>query len=379
MNSLLRLPGFLQTIRKTRRRQVVLPRMLTYIVTFTCNARCIMCDSWKMESPNDLKLEEIEGIFAQLPRLDAVRLTGGEPFVRKDLPEIVALVQRQLRPSFLHITSNGFLTDRIVKFCEERDKSIPLNLLFSIDGPKEKHNHVRGRETAWDSVMKTLKELAPRRKELRIALAANQTIVDADGVEHYRRLREILRPLDVAHHMVMAYDASATYSLEREKELAPGQIGRFTTFGEFTERNLRDLMEEVEKDIVLLPFQARLAKRYYLRGIANRLLRAESTPNPKCVALTAHMRLYPNGDIPTCQFNSKIAGNLREQTFAEVWRSARIAEQRAWVNKCPGCWAECEVLPSAVYTGDLVAESIFPTRCKGSGVPRDKAEPVVYG
>jgi Fe-coproporphyrin III synthase len=88
--------------------------MLTYTVTFACNARCIMCDSWKMPPRQELTLDDVERIFAQLPRLDAVRLTGGEPFVRRDLAEIADLATRQLRPLTLHVTSNGLLTDRIV-------------------------------------------------------------------------------------------------------------------------------------------------------------------------------------------------------------------------------------------------------------------------
>jgi len=48
-----------------------------------------------------------------------------------------------------------------------------------------------------------------------------------------------------------------------------------------------------------------------------------------------------------------MVGNLREQTFAELWSSAATAAQRHWARRCPGCWAECEVLPNAIYTGDL--------------------------
>ena len=57
-----------------------------------------------------------------------------------------------------------------------------------MDGLKEKHNQVRGMENAWDHVVRTLKALAPRRKELRMELAVNQTIVDAEGAKHYKLL-----------------------------------------------------------------------------------------------------------------------------------------------------------------------------------------------
>ena len=195
---------YFDTVWRMRTQRDSLPRFLTYIVTFTCNARCIMCDSWKKPSKDALTVDEIERVFRQLPRLDAVRLSGGEPFVRQDLPQIVDLTQRLLRPSFVHITTNGFNTDDIVSLCEKRDRSIPLHLLVSMDGVEDKHNAVRGHKRAWETATNTVKALAPRREELRLELAVNQTIVDAEGVEHYRRLRDYLAPMKVHNQMVMA-------------------------------------------------------------------------------------------------------------------------------------------------------------------------------
>lgn len=349
--------GVLRSIARNRAGRRDSPRFLTYIVTFSCNARCIMCDSWRKPSPDDLSLDEIDRIFAQLPRLDAVRLSGGEPFARKDLPEIARLAQQHLRPAMLHVTTNGFLTDRIAVFCERRDRATPLMLLVSIDGMKDKHDRVRGRSTAWDAATRTLRELAPRQHELRLRLAVNQTIVDAEGAAQYRDLHAFLKSLGVAHNMVMAYDASATYSTADEAELAPAETGGFATFGEdFTPEALRRLLDEAEEDLRDLPVADRVAKRYYFRGIRNRLLGGKGSPNPRCVALNTHMRILPNGDVPTCQFSTKRVGSLRTQTFAEIWHGGgkSMETQRAWVSKCAGCWAECEVLPNAAYTGDIL-------------------------
>ena len=377
---------YLRAVWRNRRRSTDLPRFLTYIVTFTCNARCVMCDSWRKPSPDDLTLGEIEGIFDQLPTLDGVRLSGGEPFVRRDLLEIAHLAQEKLRPLFLHVTTNGFLTDRIVRFCEERRRDVPLQLLISVDGLADKHNRVRGHDKAWDYATRTLEALAPRRKELRLQLAVNQTIVDAEGAEHYRKLRDYLRPLGVRNNFVMAYDASATYHLEAETEVAPTEIGQFATFGEFSNEQLADLFDEVERDLAHYPFHERLAKRYYLRGIRSRLLHGENghaQPNPMCVTLSSHLRLLPDGRVPTCQFNTRPAGDLRRQSFEELWRSETIERQRSWVRACPGCWAECEVLPNAVYTGDLARE--LAPRATGlaarsrPSVPEDGAPPRIPG
>lgn len=302
--TLRRVPGILVDSYKYRRGKSVLPRLLTYTVTFRCNARCIMCDSWKLQDHNDLKIEEVEAIFKQLPMMDGVRLTGGEPFVRQDLLEITELAIRYLTPLVVHITTNGFLTDRIVELCTKRTRKTPLQIMVSLDGLKDK-----------------------------------------------------LRPLGVRHQMVMAYDSSATYSVERNRDVAPKQVGQFTTFGQIDGTKLKRLFESVHADLNSLPWWARLAKSYYLKGIKERLFSdPDSTvfTNPTCVALNSHLRIFPNGDVPTCQFNSKIVGNLRETSFSEVWQSASVQSQREWVGKCPGCWAECEVLPSALYSLDLI-------------------------
>jgi len=332
--------------------------MLTYIVTFTCNARCVMCDSWRKDSESDLKLEEIERIFDQLPQLDAVRLSGGEPFVRKDLPQIAKLVQDKLSPLVLHITSNGFLTDRIVEFCEQRDRTLPLQLLISIDGVGKKHDDVRGIAHAWDRAIATVRALAKRQEELRLKLAVNQTVVDPESIEHYRMLRDELAQYSVHNHIVIAYDDSATYNLSKKHCVAPRYPGEFRTFGQFTPEELTTLFDEAERDVEHFAWPERAAKLYYLAGARRRLLDRDASINPTCVALSAHMRMLPDGTIPTCQFNTAPAGNLRDTSFAELWSSAQAEQQRDWVRACPGCWAECEVLPNAIYSGDIVRETL---------------------
>ena len=350
---------------RTRTARTDVPRLLTFIVTFRCNARCQMCDSWQKENEGELDLEAIARIYRQLPRLHAVRLTGGEPFVRKDFAEVAALTESLLSPRFLHITTNGFLTDRIVAYCEGRaaagGRRPPLNLLVSLDGVGEKHNQVRGQRNAWEQAMATIQELAPRQKELGLRLAVNQTIVDAESAAQYTELREILRPLGVHNQMVVAYEASATYSLFREATFKPRAPGAFATYGELSPEALTTLFDEVEKDTAAYPWPERLAKRYYLDGIRSRLLAQRPTPNPPCVALGAHLRLYPNGDVPTCQFNSHRVGNLAETSFTALWGSEKANRQRSWVRDCPGCWAECEVIPSALYSGDLLLRKVRPT------------------
>lgn len=353
-----RLPSLLLDTLRFRQGASVGPRFLTYTVTFHCNARCVMCDSWRKPSPEELSVAELEGIFAQFPKLDAVRLTGGEPFVRQDLVTIATLAHERLRPTFLHVTTNGFLTDRIVAFCEDRPKSLPLRLLVSLDGVGDYHNNVRGRETAWEAATATLSALAPRQRDLGLQLSVNQTVVDAAGIEQMRRLRSLLAPLGVRHQAVLAYRGSAMYDVATESLHEPSTDGAFVGFGRLDDREVDSLIAELNTSLASLPLPERIAKQYYIRGLSSRLKGHAPSPKPPCVALNAHLRMLPNGDIPICQFNTLRVGSLRRQTLAEALDSAAIHAGRAWVKRCHGCWAECEALPNALYSGDIVGVSI---------------------
>jgi hypothetical protein len=98
----------------------------------------------------------------------------------------------------------------------------------------------------------------------------------------------------------------------------------------------------------------RIGKRYYLRGLLARLRQQpHPQPKPRCVALRSHLRLLPDGSVPVCQFNTEKMGNLVTQSFDEVWHGQPARDSRQWVDDCPGCWAECEVMPSALFSGDL--------------------------
>lgn len=341
-----RLPA---TVWTARRGGYLLPRLLTHTVTFGCNARCVMCDSWQLPTNGDLTLEEIERIYRQLPQMDAVRLTGGEPFVRQDMPQIYGLVLRHLKPIFTHISSNGFLTQRIVQFCETRDKTAPLELAISIDGVDDYHNHIRGSQLAFRSAWRTLTELAARRRELNLHLTVNQTVVDDAGLDQYETLGARLKELEVEHHLIVAYAESATYSLERDKRVEFSDAA-YDAFAPLDPDKLKRVLSKARQEADRLPWLRRKMRRHYLDGVEARVLRNQSQPPRACQALHAHMRLFPNGDVPVCQFNSKSIGNLRSQSFQEVWKSLPATEERAWVRACQGCWAECEVAPNSLYT-----------------------------
>lgn len=335
-----------------------LPRFLTWTLNFRCNARCSMCDSWRKGAEGELDTDQALSVVSKLPRsISAVRLTGGEPFLREDLGSIVHGLEGHLRPDLVHLTSNGFLTRRIGRFLEDhrRTSRTPVHLLVSLDGPEALHNEIRGREFAFAQAVETLRMVAANRRSWNVKLAVNQTIVDERGIAQHADLADLLAEMGVDHHVVVAYRESATYSVESGKMAAPAHPGAFRTVHPIDRGIMAGFLQNAEAACEDLPWASRTAKRYYLEGIRNRVLDGFGSPNPPCAALGGHMRILPNGDIPVCQFNTRVAGNILREDFESVWYSDAAVRWREWVGKCPGCWAECEVLPNAILSGDILS------------------------
>jgi len=328
------------------------PTFVTFFVTWRCNCRCIFCDIWRKSSSarDELDVQQIANIFRQLGRLDCLRLSGGEPFLRSDLAEIINALDKINQPGIVHITSNGLMTDRIVEIMRRIARPRRIHLKLSIDDTGDKHDTVRGVSGAYAQVIQTVEKLAPLRHEMGFHLGINQAIISEEHAGAYRRLKDAMAPYGVPIYPVIAHNGgNGLYG-------ADGKVSdiAYHTYADFSRDCLESLLDEFLRDSrAINSFAESVVDRYYLRGLRNRLVCGKSSPNPHCVALRNHLRLLPNGDVPVCFFNGKVVGNMHRQAPADLWRSAEVNKAREWVDNCPGCWESCEVIPSAAYTGDL--------------------------
>ena len=134
------------------------PSFCTYLVTWRCNARCLMCDIWKKraEDREEMSPAEVKKAFIGIGKLDAIRLSGGEPFIRQDLVDIVHNIYEASDPGIIHITTNGMLTDRIVNFMKNAEHPGRIHLKVSIDATGERNSILRGVPEAYESAVETL-------------------------------------------------------------------------------------------------------------------------------------------------------------------------------------------------------------------------------
>ena len=90
----------------------------TVIVTYRCNAHCNMCDCFR--DPTRPEDEITLDVIKKLPEMAFTNITGGEPFIRKDIPDIVRELYK--KSDRIVISTNGYFSDRIIALCKEFPK-----------------------------------------------------------------------------------------------------------------------------------------------------------------------------------------------------------------------------------------------------------------
>lgn len=331
--------------------RIELPSMVTFIVTWRCNLRCFMCDVWKKTDHDDMTPDDARAIFKQMPKLDTLRLTGGEPFLRRDFAQLVGSMLEVSDPTVLHLTTAGVMYERIVEFVKMFG-SKRLHLKVSIDAVGDRHDEIRGYRGLYNKSLRTLRTLAELREQYGFYLGVNQTLSDKNW-DHIEPLREAMGELGIPVHYAIATDHYTLYRLNTSKEKDKPDM-RSVSLSDFTPEQLQYIFDQLDRRDAIKDVPEWIVQRYYLHGLKNRLLKGIDSPKPQCIELHNHMRLMPNGDVMTCVYYPTVVGNLRKQTLQEVWYGDAIKPERELVKKCVGCWAGCEVKPNAIYTGDIV-------------------------
>src|SRR5205814_6240708 len=162
MSMLTRRAGLAGAILGANVRSPELPYKVTFVATYHCNFRCEMCNIWQKDSVNEMTPEEVGLFFERWSQFTWVHLTGGELFMRRDIDDLVAAIQRNCRSLFLlNFPTTGWFGDKTVSLVERTlQRGVGrLMVTISIDGPKALHEEMRGLPGSWDRGLETFRRL----------------------------------------------------------------------------------------------------------------------------------------------------------------------------------------------------------------------------
>ncbi|MBU4216798.1 radical SAM protein [Candidatus Parcubacteria bacterium] len=192
------------------KKSILKPVDAVIAITYQCNSQCIMCGIWKKKEMPAMQAED----FLALPKsLVDLNISGGEPFLRADLPDFVSKAKECCSDVNIIISTNGFATALIVTQMEKILKIDPeIGVAVSIDGLEEVHNQVRRIENGFNKSMATIAELKKMGvKKIKIGF----TIADYNYQE-LRKVYELSRELGVELSLSLVHSSENFFSQENK-------------------------------------------------------------------------------------------------------------------------------------------------------------------
>ena len=282
-----------------------------------------MCNIWQHPTLPDEEITAAD--LRTLPKLKFINITGGEPFVRDDLAEIVEECYRHA-PRIV-ISTSGWFSDRIIELARQFPN---IGIRISIEGVGTMNDTLRGREGGYQRGFDTVEALRKMGvKDVGIAC----TIGNENSAD-------MLKLHDRAEEMKIEFATAAVhnsyYFHKNDNKIT--DIARVSA--DIEQLVVRQLKERNPKSWFRAYFNMGFIN--YISG-AKRLIPCESGTTNFFINPTGEV--YPcNGIEEHCRIGSM--GNTKEQPFDLIWHSERADEVRRRVASCPkNCWMIGSVAP----------------------------------
>ena len=340
----------------------------TYEITYRCNLKCKMCYLWGEKSEestqknilhnvhNELNINELQNILIpQLKRMHvkAVKITGGEPLIRKDIFEVIKLFRSE---NFkCRMISN--LSIQPEKNAKKLVESGLEGINVSIDGPKEVHDKIRGVIGAYSKTTDTLKAITKLKNEKPIIRL--NCVISAMNMAYLSDVMDTAKKTgaDVVSYQFMAWSTNeVTEKTNHILELTENRIHFADIDPPLLDIDSLIISKQIEQiciksrmyDIpvyfhpLYLPIKKQEIEDWYSDACFHRV--------SKCLYPFMEARMDPYGNIYPCLDVSM--GNIKNQGLKEIWNNER------YVN----------------FRKKLKTEGIFPacSKCCMLGVPELK-------
>jgi len=328
------------------------PLHLTLFVTGTCNARCRHCFHWKevaagVQGPGVEDVRRLADSAARLGPLLWVSFGGGEPFLRRDLPELAAAFGRHgLR--HLAIPTNGLVEKQQHELAERIVRENPrtyLSVAVSFDGPPDVHDSIRqvpgGHARSMASVREYKRQAAAHGN---MGVGIIVTVTSENQLVLAEHLEELVRELQPDNVTINLARGTAM-----ETHLLDVDIARYLEVVAAKQRLM---------DAGLLPYY-----RFPLAGLAaarDRLMyehvaavaRGQPRVHLPCTAGSLSAVVFEDGEVHPCEILGRSIGRLGDHAWdlGALWNAPAAVALRREIRdtRCKCTW-ECAQADNVLF------------------------------
>ncbi len=321
------------------------PLYLVLFVTDRCNAKCKHClladGVHQPDKGSELTLDEFEKLSTSMDQLLFLLPTGGEPFIRDDLGEIIKIFYRNNRVRNIGVPTNGFFTEKIIQTTKDILTSCPeldFGIDVSIDGIKEVHDGIRGVSGLFDKAVETFHHLKSLEKTFPKFNVNIETTVSSYNDKY------LSENYDYFTKELKAGNIFTLLTRDKPRDCASKffDIKQYEAYADKMEKGIKT---GVLKGYYTFPFSDIInAKRLIRHRIITKIVQTNKFQIP-CYAGLLGATVFSNGDVYPCELHTDMKlGNLRDydMDFKTLWNDddaekARIAIKK---DKC-FCTYEC--------------------------------------
>jgi MoaA/NifB/PqqE/SkfB family radical SAM enzyme len=322
------------------------PITLTFSVTAACQSLCKTCNIGKLYRDNpirsneDLTLDEIECVFKSLGPIYFFNISGGEPFLRKDLPQIVDLALRFLKPKIVHIPTNAIAAGKIQRIAREIIDTIQqkapgtvFTVKPSIDGVGPVHDEIRGVPGNFKQLEKTisvLKPLSDAHSNFHLELG---TVISNFNLDYLEEIEDYVHSQGIeSYRNEIAEQREEFFNLDDP----------ITPSGLQYERLMKDFKIKIRQNLRNKRHLARVTESFRLvyYDLVGRIMKEKTQVIP-CFGGISNVHINYDGEVwPCCVLGyGKPMGNLRDAglDFQRIWSSSQANDVRKYI-KGKNCW-----------------------------------------
>ncbi|MEM0086933.1 MAG: radical SAM protein [Candidatus Micrarchaeaceae archaeon] len=325
------------------------PYKLTFAISYWCNSRCKTCNIWQLKPKGELSLDEIREFARKNTSFRWIEITGGEPFMRSDIVDIVKAFYENSKGLYIVTIPTNSLTnhDMVISKIEQMlDLGLPrLSITVSLDGYRELHDEIRGVKGNYDKAIdmfKRLKELKKEHKNLFFVFGYTMSSMNQGMLERtYEEVKKEIPDITYNDFHINAAQLSDIYYSNTNANILP---------------NAAAMAEEVTAFIKKRRFEIGsipIIERTFLKLLVEYLKTGKSPIKSR--SLDASLFLDSYGNVyPSIMWSRKI-GNIRDFGYSleGLWHNDEANAVRKIINEGgePQSWTACEAYQAIV--GDV--------------------------
>ena len=334
---------FVNLIRSTKREK----RLGTVIlfVTSRCNAFCQTCFYWEeLNSPGDLTLEQIKNVSATMPPITDLWLSGGEPSLRRDLPEVIDAFVSTNGVNRVIIPTNGLAKARIYNIVDSAlgtHSALDLYLNIALDGYGATHDEIRGVPGNWGKTLDCIRSVYPLKDKYGARFRLNvNTVVCARNYTEIEKLSTFLWEdfnLDGHYFNIIRGQTLAGESIKQvPTEILPSLYARASALTKKYGDRMFASDDALSRFVKNIAYVGSIATHY--RTEAANFAQLSEWPMP-CTAGETTAVIDYNGDVRACELREKFA-NLADYDydFGALWAGQEREIEVADIDGGKQCW-----------------------------------------